>query len=95
MAVGGTGFTAKSAPGFVSWCFECKVSEGEGFGDFQTCPLVTAAVESVWCGRVVLSKLWSVDGIACGGGSSTGYNTNYQWICESGTAWIESTMNQK
>ena len=30
-----------------------------------------------------------------GGDSSTGYNANYQWIRESGTAWIESAMNQK
>ena len=34
----------------------------------------------------MLSELWSADGIACGGGSSAGYNANYQWIRESGTA---------
>jgi hypothetical protein len=45
-------------------------------------------VESVWCGGVVLSKLWSFDGIACDGDSSTHNNSNYQWICESRLAHI-------
>ena len=44
---------------------------------------------------VGVSTMWSADGIACGGGSSAGYNANYQWICESGIARIESAMNQR
>ena len=46
-------------------------------------------------GAVGVSTMWSADGTARGGGSSAGYNANYQWICESGTAWLESAMNQK
>ena len=61
-------------------------SEREGFGNFQACSLVKAAVESVWCGRVVLSTMWSLDGIACCGDSSARDNANDQWIGESGPA---------
>lgn len=41
----------------------------------------------LWC--------WSAGGIACGGDSSAGDNSNYQWICESGIVGLKSTMNQK
>ena len=39
-----------------------RETQGEGFSGFQICSLVSVVVESVWCGGVVLSSMWSADG---------------------------------